>query len=106
MKTHIEEKTYQCAQCSKFFTKQCDLKMHMHLHTEKNSINCIQSNETYSGCIDLNKETQYRCSQCEKSFSKDYDLKEHMNEHMEVHTEEKPDHCNNTKPYQYNQSDE
>ena len=53
MKTHFEEKTYQCGQCTKFFSKQCDFKMHMHSHTETKSISYIQSNEKYSRYSDL-----------------------------------------------------
>ncbi|XP_075714949.1 uncharacterized protein LOC142750061 isoform X2 [Rhinoderma darwinii] len=63
------EKTYQCTQCDKCFTRKSNLNVHYRIHTG---------------------EKPYTCSECEKTFID----RSNLVSHLRTHTRERPYSCN------------
>ena len=68
MRTHTEEKTYQCSQCDGSFIENCYLEQHAIIYTG---------------------EKPYQCTHCEKALSNQKDL----DCHMSTHSGDKPYQC-------------
>ena len=60
VRTHTDEKPYQCTDCEKSFAKNNDLRSHMMAHTGKKP---------------------YQCTDCEHSFANNNNLISHMMTH-------------------------
>ena len=68
MRTHTNEKPYECDVCEKRFSDSGNLKKHMRIHTN---------------------EKPYECDVCDKAFRQSG----HLKTHMRIHTNEKPYEC-------------
>ncbi|CAL4149138.1 unnamed protein product, partial [Meganyctiphanes norvegica] len=79
IRTHTEEKQYQCSQCGKVCSKISHLKRHMRTHTG---------------------EKPYKCSICSKCFSQNTNLVRHQT----THTGEKAYHCSHCDKAYYQNS--
>ncbi|XP_069606229.1 oocyte zinc finger protein XlCOF22-like isoform X1 [Ranitomeya imitator] len=66
---HIEEKSFSCSKCKKYFNQKSDLVKHEKIHT--------------------GGEKPYACSECGKCFVR----KSHLVIHQRIHTGEKPYSC-------------
>ena len=53
MTTHIEEKSFACAECDNKFEKEADLTVHMNEHNRERLIACYVCDGKFTTCDEL-----------------------------------------------------
>eukprot|EP01084_Bolivina_argentea_P236492 397628_1 len=90
MRTHTNERPYNCEECGRRFTVQCNLNQHiLSIHTKEKPFKC---NECGLGFIRNDKlrehsrihtgEKPFKCTHCSQAFAR----KSSLNKHIKIHT--------------------
>jgi len=88
-------KVYGCADCSKSFCTEADLKRHVAVHLDNKPFKCDKCQKTFTCKSSLNVhrrnhgEKKFACSYCNMHFHVPTDLSRHVT----VHTGERPWRC-------------
>ncbi|KAL4238415.1 Zinc finger E-box-binding homeobox 2 [Mactra antiquata] len=97
-KVHEKDKSLQCSECGKLFTKDQHLEVHMRTHTDNKPFTCSVCNKSFTTFGNLKNHTRlhtgerpYVCDYdgCDKRFAEMSSLKKHK----VTHTGEKSYHC-------------
>ncbi|XP_071207943.1 zinc finger protein 70-like isoform X2 [Salvelinus alpinus] len=87
LQTHIDTR-FSCHVCSKRFTVNTELIMHMAIHEGDKSFKCSYCGKCFSNRSNMNKhirshtgEKLYQCPHCGKGFSSSSNLKVHIKSH-------------------------
>ncbi|KAI8431714.1 hypothetical protein MSG28_016183, partial [Choristoneura fumiferana] len=96
VRTHSDQKPYQCTVCDSKFSASYPLKVHMRIHSGEKPYSCTVCDLKFSASHPLklhmrihSGEKPYSCTVCDSKFSKSYPLKLHMR----IHSGEKPYSC-------------
>ncbi|TDG49525.1 hypothetical protein AWZ03_004016 [Drosophila navojoa] len=96
LRTHRNEKNYECELCSKRFNAACNLTTHMRTHTGEKPFECSHCSRRFADRSTHRKhermhtnERPYACNMCTKTFSLSTTLKAHFLSH----SKEKPHKC-------------
>ncbi|XP_030041999.1 zinc finger protein 510 [Microcaecilia unicolor] len=91
-----EEKSFQCPECEKRFTRKAGLREHKKLHRQNKPFKCADCEKcfTYRSQLTIHQkfhegQKPFKCSECEKCFWR----KGHLQQHEIIHTREKPFKC-------------
>ena len=93
----IEEKTFQCDECDKYFSCQDDLYLHLKTHSGEKNYQCNDCDKSFKAHEELKLhlithtgENSYQYNECEVLFTGH----EELELHLITHTGEKPFQCN------------
>ncbi|XP_019740062.1 zinc finger protein 260-like [Hippocampus comes] len=93
---HTDNKCWKCSQCDKTFDAQCNLKVHVTMHTGETPLTSAACSQRLTQTATLAKhkkthvgEKYFACSVCHQKFRKHCNLKAHLR----THTGEKPFVC-------------
>ena len=96
-KTHTREKSYNCNDCGKAFSKKSNLTNHKRIHSGQKPYRCSDCGKAFNHQSHLiahqrvhAEEKAYKCGVCGKVFSRN----SHLANHHRMHTGEKPYKCN------------
>uniref|UniRef100_A0A4W2EBD0 Zinc finger protein 677 n=1 Tax=Bos indicus x Bos taurus TaxID=30522 RepID=A0A4W2EBD0_BOBOX len=96
-KTHTREKSYNCNDCGKAFSKKSNLTNHKRIHSGQKPYRCSDCGKAFNHQSHLiahqrvhAEEKAYKCGVCGKVFSRN----SHLANHQRMHTGEKPYKCN------------
>ncbi|PNF42996.1 hypothetical protein B7P43_G09560 [Cryptotermes secundus] len=96
MRIHTAEKSYECKECGRMFSRIDDLRTHMRIHTGEKPYECKECGHVFSQTSNLRRhmrihtgEKPYECKECGRMFSQIGALRRHMR----IHTGEKPYEC-------------
>lgn len=88
LKTHTNERPYQCSVCGKTFNISRGLEMHMTCHTKVRKYKCDLCPKTYLRAYQLTVHRRthtgdfiYNCFDCNRGFAEKRSLKKHMISH-------------------------
>nr|XP_033777393.1 zinc finger protein 85-like [Geotrypetes seraphini] len=91
-----EEKSFQCPECEKRFSRKAGLREHKKLHRQNKPFKCGDCEKcfTYRSQLTIHQkfhegQKPFKCSECEKCFWR----KGHLQQHEIIHTREKPFRC-------------
>ncbi|KAM4642428.1 uncharacterized protein O3C94_016756 [Discoglossus pictus] len=94
--TYTGQKTFECSECRKCFSRATNLNQHMRTHTGEKPFACSECGKCFSRARNLKHhmrthtgEKPFTCSECGKCFSQAISL----HQHMRTHTGEKPFVC-------------
>uniref|UniRef100_A0A452FQI5 Zinc finger protein 677 n=1 Tax=Capra hircus TaxID=9925 RepID=A0A452FQI5_CAPHI len=95
-RTHTEEKSYNCNDCGKAFSKSSNLRNHKRIHSGQKPYKCNVCGKAFNQGSNLTThqrvhtgEKPYKCDVCGKVFSRN----SHLENHQRMHTGEKPYKC-------------
>ncbi|XP_041730647.2 zinc finger protein 436-like [Coregonus clupeaformis] len=94
--THIGAR-FSCQVCSKCFTTEYDMSVHMRIHTDEKEYQCPDCGKSYTqfGYLQVHMRSHtgekppFPCPDCDKGFHRS----DHLKRHMRSHTEEKLYQC-------------
>ena len=88
IKTHTEEKPYQCSQCDKAFSEKWRLVRHVITHTGEKPYQCSECDKAFTEnwllmqhTLTHTEQMPFKCQHCEKSFSVNSSLMRHLQTH-------------------------
>ena len=82
---HTNETPYTCTVCSKTFTTNGALTVHMRTHNKEAPYSCSMCDKAFTTNSQLTvhmrthtKETPYKCVDCDQAFTTSHSLKRHL----------------------------
>lgn len=86
----------KCPHCGKTFAQHSTLVAHIRTHTNEKPFQCLICGESFAQSSTLehhslvhNDEKPFQCEECKKQFKR----QDYLDNHMRTHTNEKPFHC-------------
>jgi len=93
IRTHTQEKPYECTQCEKKFSHKSSLREHGNVHTGKKPFSCEQCGKSFGQNSNLTRhirlhtgEKPFVCSFCNRGFTQSTNLKSHV---LKIHSKNK-----------------
>ncbi|XP_040178265.1 zinc finger protein 16-like [Rana temporaria] len=90
------DRTHQCSQCQKLFTRNSDLSKHQRVHQRSQPIICTECGKSFTKKSMYERhqrvhtgEKPFTCGDCGKCFA----VSTHLTTHQRIHTGEKPFVC-------------